>query len=451
MADSEDRSTTGGGTIDAAIPFKLSSIDQRILELNHEGYSYNGISKRLRVEGIYLSKTGVSRHLKELRQDPDNDVKTNNECLHQIPREETREYRVIVRLKKEMAEYKKLQGFDASFRTMFYQLQDEGVLTKSQEGWFNRITVEARLGWVGSDGEPLYPELDIDCFPDDSRKVTGSRDASPPVRGLPSTGPKDPIQYIDYAIERLKSAPSNYRGVGEWGTADQPGGRWYDQPEVVEVWEEKNDLIDGFYKLLEGKSVKVRANHGYSSLDFLNQCIRELTPLLENFEPEDIHIKYGGDWDPPGWHMDYYIQKRLKQLGIEGLDFKRIAVTPEQIKKYNLPLMELKTENGKRPDPHLSEFIRLYGDKATHLNAFFTKKHIKDFKKILIGEVEQHWDQSIYDDMVEGYCGEAEEPRRYPDKELRKIRRSMCNKITSAFSPGWELDGYLDENDDDEE
>jgi hypothetical protein len=31
MADSEDRSTTGGGTIDAAaIPFKLSSIDQRI-------------------------------------------------------------------------------------------------------------------------------------------------------------------------------------------------------------------------------------------------------------------------------------------------------------------------------------------------------------------------------------------------------------------------------------
>jgi hypothetical protein len=33
MADSEDRSTTGSGTIDAANSFRLSSIDQRILDL----------------------------------------------------------------------------------------------------------------------------------------------------------------------------------------------------------------------------------------------------------------------------------------------------------------------------------------------------------------------------------------------------------------------------------
>ena len=137
------------------------------------------------------------------------------------------------------------------------------------------------------------------------------------------------------------------------------------------------------------------------------------------FDPEDIHIKYAGDWDPSGEGMVYYIKKRLRQLGIEGVNVERIAVLPEQITEYNLPLMPIEPENGKKPDPNLHEFKRRYGDKATHLNAFFTKEHIRAFKKILIESVDKHWDKSIYNDMIEEYEeAEPEEPEELDENNL---------------------------------
>ena len=43
----------------------------------------------------------------------------------------------------------------------------------------------------------------------------------------------------------------------------------------------------------------------------------------------------------------------------------------------------------------MKEFKRLYGNKATHLNAFFTKKHLPQFKIILLESIDKHWDQSF--------------------------------------------------------
>lgn len=58
--------------------------------------------------------------------------------------------------------------------------------------------------------------------------------------------------------------------------------------------------------------------------------LQELKEVIDHmgFDPEHIHIKYSGDWDPSGEGMVYYIKKRLRQLGVEGVDVKRIAVTP---------------------------------------------------------------------------------------------------------------------------
>jgi len=113
-------------------------------------------------------------------------------------------------------------------------------------------------------------------------------------------------------------------------------------------------------------------------LIFLEFCCDQLKELIESngLEPKYIHILYAGDCDPSGLSIDYYIQKRLRQLGISGIDFKRIAVTHEQIDEYDLPLMNIeKDPNKKFPNPNLGEFKRLYGNKATHLNAFLTTKH----------------------------------------------------------------------------
>jgi hypothetical protein len=442
----------GTGDNDHDVSFELTPKDRYILELNHHGLSYRKISERLKLDyGIELSKSAVSRRLRELMQDPANYVKILKCNIPQKPREETRWFKVIEWLQKAIPEYVELNGFKPSSRTMFYQAQDEGIVEKKEHTAFVRATVEARLGWEDSEGNPLYPELDVDCFADDdSRKVVGYYDNSLPTEPTDPGPIPDPEEYIGHRIYQIKKAIEAYDGVGEEGEPGERGGRWYNQSEYVEVWEEKVDLLPGFEKLLEGKGIKIRANKGFPSLVFLNQCCQELKEVIDEmgFDPEHIHITYSGDWDPSGEGMVYYIKKRLRQLGIEDVDVERIAVTPQQIDEYNLPLMPLDPDPGKKPDPNLHEFKRRYGDKATHLNAFFTKDHIKDFEKILVESVDKHWDKSIYDEMVDEYDGaEPEEPGSLDEEELNDTKKMMCKLVSDEFYPGWGADSEYYEED----
>ncbi|MGH9995136.1 MAG: hypothetical protein ACRD4J_07865 [Nitrososphaeraceae archaeon] len=109
----------------------LSEVDQCILKLNHEGLSIKEISISLKTRyGIELSKSAVAYHLAELRQDPDNDVRINNECtVPRQPRQETRWYKIIERLAEAISDYERVHGFKPSSRTMYYQLIDEKMLT----------------------------------------------------------------------------------------------------------------------------------------------------------------------------------------------------------------------------------------------------------------------------------------------------------------------------------
>jgi hypothetical protein len=410
------------------------------LELNQQGLSGAQISKILRSEGIDLSKRSVLRHLTELRQDPDNNVQVNFKYKSQKPKSEFRWYNIIRELQKEIPEYTERRGTKPASRTMFYHLQDLGLIKAHEDSAYPKATVLARLGWTDSNGELMYPKLDIDCFSDNSRLTSGEYDDDEPEEPIEPGEIPDPDEYIEDAISKLQEAPDNYEGIGEEGVDGKIGGRWYNQPNYVEVWEEKNDLLRDFEIIYKGKGIKLRANKGYSSLVFLYKCTEELKELIETkgFQPENIYIKYFGDCDPSGLDIDNYIKKRLKQLGISGINFERVAVTHEQILKYKLPLMSIEQSVDKKaPNPNMKEFKRLYGNKATHLNAFLTKKHIKDFKKIALQSIDQHWDKSIYDEMVEEYDVEASEPESYSPEKLEEIRRKMRRKITEAFAPGW--------------
>jgi hypothetical protein len=177
-----------------------------------------------------------------------------------------------------------------------------------------------------------------------------------------------------------------------------------------------------------------------------------------DLEPKNIHILYCGDLDPSGENIDWYIKKRLKQLGIEGVEFRRVAIRPEQIEKYNLPtLIAEKDPDKKAPDPNMVEFIRRFGNKTCHLNAFFTKDHFNTFKEILRDAVDDYWDEDIYQEMVDEYDVAADEPEEMDEEELLEARCDMCKAITEAFAPGWpkrmEQQEYrgLDDGSEDEE
>jgi hypothetical protein len=212
----------------------------------------------------------------------------------------------------------------------------------------------------------------------------------------------------------------------------------------VEVWVEKNDLLEGIGKILEDRHVRIRGNKGFASLDWLRQCAETLHHTIQNkrLKPENIHIIYCGDQDPSGEIMDDYIWRRLRlpEFGLPpGINLpKRIAILPEQIDKYKFPLLNIeKKPNKKRENMSLREYKRRFGYKATHLNAFFTKEHFKEFEKILLAEVDQHWYEEIQDTMIEVYEVEPDEPESLPEEELKAKRLQMYRMITAAFKSGW--------------
>ena len=86
----------------------------------------------------------------------------------------------------------------------------------------------------------------------------------------------------------------------------------------------------------------------------------------------------------------------------------------------------------------MAEFERLHGKKATHLNAFLTRKHYKEFKKILLEAVDSHWDEKIYDATVEEYDLPYQSPPEMTQEELEEAIQTMKNKVTEEFREGWE-------------
>jgi hypothetical protein len=98
----------------------------------------------------------------------------------------------------------------------------------------------------------------------------------------------------------------------------------------------------------------------------------------------------------------------------------------------------LKDPNKKTPNPNLAEFRRLYGNKATHLNAMMTLEHKEHTKKILFDAIDEHHDSDVYQDMIDEYeDAEPDEPDSLTDEELAKVRQKMIDKITRAFKKGW--------------
>jgi hypothetical protein len=229
--------------------------------LNHQGLSNKEISIALKtLYNIELSKSSVSRRLTELRQDPNNDVKLNHICTIVKPKEELKWYKIMKHVPKEIAQYTKLFGFKPSSRTMAYQFQELGLIKRKEVKSFIETTVTARLGWVDGKGELLYPKLDIDCFSDDSRRSLGFYDNSEPQEPIPATAAKHPDIFVIEAINDLKQAVIDYNGIEYLGKRGIPGGYWYGQEEYVEAWEEKNDLLDGFYTLIDDRHIEVKAN-----------------------------------------------------------------------------------------------------------------------------------------------------------------------------------------------
>ena len=127
--------------------------------------------------------------------------------------------------------------------------------------------------------------------------------------------------------------------------------KWQNQDSYLEIWTEKDALRSVLTEITYQYDVALMVARGQLS----RTAIYETANRYEVKNSKKCLLYYAGDFDPSGLSIYDSIKKRLINFGV-FIDFERIALTKEQIKKYQLP-----SDPAKKSDPNYSKFVDIYG------------------------------------------------------------------------------------------
>lgn len=118
-----------------------------------------------------------------------------------------------------------------------------------------------------------------------------------------------------------------------WSTADC----------YVEVWLEKEALAGVLVPVTQEWDVPLLVTRGYPSLSFLHSAASAIAS-----QSKTAYIYYLGDQDPSGVDIPRVVDRDIRAFAPEvELHFLRIAVTPEQISRWNLPTRPTKVTDSR--------------------------------------------------------------------------------------------------------
>lgn len=181
---------------------------------------------------------------------------------------------------------------------------------------------------------------------------------------------------------------------------------WKNQWIYLEVWYEKQALEGIFDSVARKYNVTHLACKGYSS----HTMGFELLKRVKRFgEGRETHIVYFGDFDPSGMDIYRFIQDMCKRFGLE-IDFERVAITKEQIKKYNIPPMMAKSS-----DSRYNNFVAEYGTDVVELDALDPKILIE----LIEESIRKRFDFEIY-----------KEVKKKEERDRKKLKK-MINEIVN--------------------
>lgn len=136
--------------------------------------------------------------------------------------------------------------------------------------------------------------------------------------------------------------------------------KWKNQPNYVEVWVEKDALVDIVAKACKPLDVPFFSCRGYTSQSEMWSAAQR---FLWKKNKEGRYIIHLGDHDPSGIDMTRDIQERLNMFGAD-LEVKRIALTMNQVEKYNPP-----PNPAKLTDSRCEGYINEFGYESWELDA----------------------------------------------------------------------------------
>jgi hypothetical protein len=155
---------------------------------------------------------------------------------------------------------------------------------------------------------------------------------------------------------------TTYRSAAEFIEATHGlyrGDLWQQSDYYCEVWVESRSIAGTILKDCKELAVSLYPAGGCTSLTLPYEAATEINEKTEFALDEDgvrkeVVIIYIGDYDPAGVLIDRDIKSKLREHLDPTLDlnFRRIAITEEQIEKYDLPA---KPRNPKeKRAPHIT-------------------------------------------------------------------------------------------------
>ena len=124
---------------------------------------------------------------------------------------------------------------------------------------------------------------------------------------------------------------------------------WQSQKIYVEIWTEKEAIAAIAQQAAEPFGVPVFPMKGFGSGSALYSIAQSIRYYQQ--QGKDVYVYHLGDHDPSGRCIDESTVRNLEEDHGVDFNFERIAVTPDQIKQYNLL-----TRPTKKTDPRARNF-----------------------------------------------------------------------------------------------
>lgn len=263
------------------------------------------------------------------------------------------------------------QGYELTLRQAYYQLVARGYIPNNERSYKN-------IGNLINDGR-LAGLIDWYAITDRTRNLRGNSHWETPA-------------------EVIESAKYSYRL-----------DKWEGQPNYVEVWVEKDALVDVVGQACRPLDVPFFSCRGYTSQSEMWAAAQRFIRRDDREQRIIIHL---GDHDPSGIDMTRDIQERLDMFGADVM-VKRVALTMEQIDFYTPP-----PNPAKLTDSRCYGYIRQYGNESWELDAL-EPKVITD---LITEQVTMYRDDTLYEQVC--------------DQERREKRelQLLCDNYSEAVS-----------------
>lgn len=215
------------------------------------------------------------------------------------------------------------QGYFLTLRQIYYQLVTRNIIKNEDKSYDN-------LGNLVRDAR-LTGNIDWFAVEDRTRNLRGFNYW------------ENPAAFLEDKVKEYRIDP------------------WSDQHYYIEVWVEKDALIDIVSQAATRHDVNHFSCRGFTSISEMWRAAQRFN--CEHKSGKECVVIYLGDHDPSGLEMSTDIQNRFNTFGAK-VTLKRIALTMSQIEKYNPPPNPTKSKDTRAP-----AYIEKYGYTSWELDA----------------------------------------------------------------------------------